>query len=147
MHAELQTVPCSPRCPIWLRYGITPKGATEKTVPGHCKGKAHRRETLGLRGQRVLVSRRWSGKTLPDHQADRTEFVRQVLAAAGIEKTDHSRATITPVEPGDTAVPPREHLIMAMISQRSADRVQYQNALESLGPPEAHDISAMQEAA
>lgn len=147
LHAELQTVPCSPQCSVWLRYGIVPKGATEKTVPGHCKGKAHRRETLGLRGQRVLVSRRWSGKTLPDHRADRTEFVRQVLAAAGIEKTDNSSARITPVRPGDTSVPPREHLIMAAISQRSAYRVQYQNALESLGPPAAEDISAAQAAA
>nr|WP_280356403.1 replication initiator [Nocardia otitidiscaviarum] len=147
LHEELQTVPCSPRCPVWLRYGIVPQGVTERTVPGRCKGKAHRRETLGLRGQRVLVSRRWSGKTLPDHQADRTEFVRQVLAAAGIAKTDPRTAVITPVRPGDPGVPPREHLILAALAQRSAWRSEYRDALEALGPPGGHDISATPTAA
>ncbi|WP_051757321.1 replication initiator, partial [Nocardia sp. NRRL WC-3656] len=80
LHAELQNVPCSPRCPVWLEYGIVPQGATGKTIPGRCKGKAHRRDTLGMPGRRVLVSRRWTGKTLPDHKADRAEFVRQMLA-------------------------------------------------------------------
>ncbi|NEW54045.1 replication initiator protein, partial [Nocardia cyriacigeorgica] len=84
LHAELQHTPCSPRCGVWLRYGIVPKGATAKTQPGKCKGKAHRRDTLGLPGRRVLVSRRWSNKTLPDHKQDRADFVRQTLAAVGI---------------------------------------------------------------
>ncbi len=26
LHAELQVTPCSPRCPVWLLYGIQPKG-------------------------------------------------------------------------------------------------------------------------
>ena len=49
LHAELAITPCSQRCPVWLRYGIVPKGANSKTSPGRCKGKAHRRSTLGLR--------------------------------------------------------------------------------------------------
>ncbi|MFD0359903.1 replication initiator [Nocardia sp. GCM10030253] len=89
LHAELQNTPCSPRCPVWLKYGIVPQGAGDKTTPGRCKGKAHRRDTLGLPGRRVLVSRKWSGKTLPDHKQDRVDFVRQL--ARGIFATAPSR--------------------------------------------------------
>ncbi|MGV9681001.1 replication initiator [Nocardia sp. NPDC003482] len=133
LHRELQAVPCSPRCPVWLEYGIVPQGATDKTVPGRCKGKAHRRDTLGLPGRRVLVSRRWSGKTLPDHKADRVEFVRQLLAAVGIEKPDTSHLRVTPVEPGDKGRPLREHLIMSAISRRTTWRAQYLRALLAAG--------------
>ena len=79
LHAELSVTPCSPRCAVWLLYGVQPLGVTSKTVPGHCKGRAHRRSTLGLPGRRVLVSRKWSGKTLADHKADRKAFVAQAL--------------------------------------------------------------------
>ncbi|MFB7873719.1 replication initiator [Nocardia sp. NPDC056064] len=99
LHAELCVTPCSPRCGVWLRYGIVPKGASEKTQPGRCKGKAHRRDTLGLPGRRVLVSKKWTGKTLPDHKAERAEFVRQQLAAAGIVKPDTSHLRVYPVPP------------------------------------------------
>jgi hypothetical protein len=61
----LRYEPCSPRCANWLRYGIQPKNARPGLVPGACKGKAHRREYLGYAGRRVLVSRKWSGKTSP----------------------------------------------------------------------------------
>jgi hypothetical protein len=42
--AELRATPCSPQCPVWLLYGIQPKVARLSTVPGVCKGKAHRPE-------------------------------------------------------------------------------------------------------
>ncbi|WP_228808424.1 helitron helicase-like domain-containing protein [Nocardia farcinica] len=128
LHAELCKTPCSPRCGLWFRYGVVPKGATAKTVPGVCKGKAHRRETLGLRGRRVLVSRKWTGKDLADHRADRAEHVRRVLAAAGIAKPDIARMQITPAEPGDPNVPPREHLIMAMVAQKITQHAEYTRA-------------------
>ncbi|WP_051192494.1 replication initiator [Nocardia jiangxiensis] len=147
LHAELQHVPCSPRCPVWLEYGIVPRGATDKTVPGRCRGKAHRRDTLGLPGRRVLVSRRWSGKTLPDHRADRVEFVRQLLAQVGITKPDTSHLKVTPVEPGDTSRPLREHLIMGAISRRSTWRAEYLRARMAAEPSGLQDISATQNAA
>ncbi|MEU1427332.1 replication initiator [Nocardia sp. NPDC005746] len=53
LHAEFQRTPCSPQCSVGLRYGIVPRGAKAKTQPGRCKGRAHRRDTLGLRGRRV----------------------------------------------------------------------------------------------
>jgi hypothetical protein len=64
VHAELQVTPCSPRCAVWLLYAIQPKGARHSMTPGHCKGKAHKPEHLGIAGRRVLVSRKWSNKTL-----------------------------------------------------------------------------------
>jgi Replication initiator protein, pSAM2 len=64
LHAELQLTPCSPRCAIWLLYGIQPKGARHSMTPGRCKGNAHKLEHLGIAGRRVLVSRKWSNKTL-----------------------------------------------------------------------------------
>ncbi|MBO0882630.1 MAG: replication initiator protein [Mycobacterium sp.] len=137
LHAELCRTPCSARCAVWLLYGIQPQGANSKTVPGHCKGKAHRRATLGLPGRRVLVSRKWSGKTLADHKADRKTFVAQALAAAGIVKTeqDSSRWSWAKVEPGDPAAPPRAHLLMHAIAERINWRSQYDQALAAAGPP------------
>jgi hypothetical protein len=137
LHAELAITPCSQRCPVWLRYGIVPKGAHSKTVPGRCKGKAHRRSNLGLPGRRVLVSRKWTGKTLPDHRADREEFVRQLLADAGISKPvrDPARVVIVKCEPGDRAIPPRDELIMRAVAQRITWRGEYDKALVGAGPP------------
>ncbi len=144
LHEELQYVPCSPRCAVWLRYGIVPQGATDKTIPGRCKGKAHRRDTLGLPGRRVLVSRKWTGKTLPDHKADRADFVRQMLTAAGITKPQLHHLMVVPVNPGDQDVPPREHLIFAAIGDRIAWRNEYQRALVlATDPPGTQQLSAI----
>jgi len=128
LHEELSRTPCSPTCGLWFRYGVVPKGATSETIPGVCKGKAHRRDTLGLRGRRVLVSRKWTGKDLADHRADRAEHVRQVLAAAGVSKPEIARMQISVAEPGDPNVPPREHLIMAMVAQKITRRAEYTRA-------------------
>ena len=75
----LRYEPCSPTCANWLRYGVQPRHAKAGLTPGYCKGKVHRRETLGFGGRRVLVSRKWSGKTLADHRADRRAWVRDLL--------------------------------------------------------------------
>ncbi|MEK6437557.1 replication initiator [Pseudonocardia sp. T1-2H] len=59
-------------------------GGGALTVPGQCKGKAHKPEHLGIAGRRVLVSRKWSNKSLKDHRAERAAFVRQLLDKAGV---------------------------------------------------------------
>ncbi len=133
LHAELQRTPCSASCGLWFRYGVVPKGAKAKTIPGVCKGKAHRRDTLGMRGRRVLVSRKWTGKDLSDHKADRVEFVRERLAEVGITREQSAHWKITPAEPGDPNVPPREHLIMRMVTQKIAQRAEYNRAAIALG--------------
>ena len=75
--------PCSPRCAVWLLYGIQPLGVTSRTVPGQCKGRAHRRSTLGLPGRRVLVSRKWSGKTLDVPLCSTSTRIAQRRVSAG----------------------------------------------------------------
>jgi hypothetical protein len=145
LHAELAVTPCSPRCAVWLLYGVQPKGAGRKTTPGHCKGRAHRRTTLGLPGRRVLVSRKWSGKTVADHKADRLAYVTSMLADAGIEKPrpDPERFVWRKVEPGDTHVPPRDQLVMRAISERITWKAEYERALlAAAGPPGPPETSA-----
>ena len=93
----LRYQPCSPRCANWLRYGIQPKNARPGLVPGRCKGKAHDADHLGYAGRRVLVSRKWSGKTLADHRADRKDWLLRTL---GVSATDPARYAWEPVAPG-----------------------------------------------
>jgi predicted DNA-binding transcriptional regulator AlpA len=95
---------CSPACANWLRYGIQPKNARKGLRPGACKGKAHRREYLGYAGRRVLTSRKWSGKTLADHRADRKNWLTEML---GLPATDPARYTWEHVQPGDPDHIPR----------------------------------------
>jgi hypothetical protein len=94
----LRFQPCSPTCANWLRYGVQPKNARPGMVPGRCKGKAHDADHLGYAGRRVLVSRKWSGKTLADHRADRQEWL---LSALGVSATDPARYSWEPVAFGD----------------------------------------------
>jgi hypothetical protein len=143
LHEELRVTPCSPRCAVWLLYGIQPLGVNSRTHPGRCKSRAHRRTTLGLPGRRVLVSRKWSGKTLADHKADRKAFVMAALAEVGITKPepDRSRLTWQKVQPGDPHQPPRDHLLMHAIAERIKWRAEYDRALlAAQGPPP--DLSA-----
>jgi hypothetical protein len=151
LHDELRVTPCSPRCPVWLLYGVQPLGVTSKTVPGHCKGRAHRRTTLGLPGRRVLVSRRWSGKTLADHRADRKAFVAEALAAVGVVKAepDPSRLIWRKVAPTDQNVPPRAHLLMHAVAERISWRAEYDRAMLAANgaPPGPPDLSAIPQAA
>jgi hypothetical protein len=118
----LRYEPCSPTCANWLRYGITPKNPREGLRPGRCTGKAHRREYLGYAGRRVLVSRKWSGKTLADHRADRKAWL---LATLGIAEPDPARYSWQLVAPGDSDhMPPAQRLLHVV-----ADRIAWQSAL------------------
>jgi hypothetical protein len=87
----LRYEPCSPTCANWLRYGIQPKNAREGMRPGACKGKAHRAENLGYAGRRVLVSRKWSGKTLADHRGDRKAWLLSMLGLPDPDDTGRFR--------------------------------------------------------
>ena len=118
----LRYEPCSPRCANWLRYGIQPKGARPGLVPGACKGKAHGRAHLGYAGRRVLTSRKWSGKTLADHRADRKEWLLRTL---GVSATDPARYAWEPVAPSDP-----DHMDHARrLLHAVADRARWQAAL------------------
>ena len=118
----LRFQPCSPTCANWLRYGIQPKNARPGLVPGCCKGKAHDADHLGYAGRRVLVSRKWSGKTLADHRADRQQWL---LSTLGVSATDPARYAWEVVAPGDP-----DHMDHARrLLHAVADRARWQAAL------------------
>jgi hypothetical protein len=140
LHAKLQITPCSPRCPIWLLYGIQPKGARHSMTPSKCKSKAHQLEHLGIAGRRVLVSRKWSNKTLDDHRAERSEFVRKLLESAGIQPTygpqDGPYLWERPA-PADPDIPPRALLLLHAVAERQRWKAEHTAAqLAANGPPD-----------
>jgi hypothetical protein len=118
----LRWQPCSPRCANWLRYGIAPKNARPGLAPGACKGNAHDGDHLGYAGRRVLCSRKWSGKTLADHRADRKEWLLRTL---GVSATDPARYAWELVAPSD-----HDHMDHARrMLHVVADRLRWQTAL------------------
>jgi hypothetical protein len=115
-------------------------------IPGRCKGKAHRLEHLGIAGRRVLVSRKWSNKSLDDHRAERGEFVRQLLEQAGIQPAhgphDGPYQWERPA-PTDPDIPPRPVLLLHAIAERQRWKAEYAAAqLATTSPPPNPDFSA-----
>ncbi len=150
MHVErmaeaLRHEPCSPTCANWLRYGIQPKNARSGLTPGYCKGKAHRREHLGYGGRRVLVSRKWSGKTLADHKNDRKTWALARLAEAGVPVRDLGNSAEHHLweraNPSDPDVKPPDHRVLLLINERIQRRQQLDQAERQL------EVSATREAA
>jgi hypothetical protein len=136
----LRFEPCSPLCANWLRYGITPKNPRAGMIPGLCKGKAHRPENLGYAGRRVLVSRKWSGKALADHRADRRAWLLDTL---GLPDPATSRGRyrweyVTPADP-DHMPPTRRllHVLADHTSQQTAIDQARRRAAEATGDPPA----------
>jgi hypothetical protein len=142
LHAALAVEPCSPACPNWLRYGIQPKSARPGQTPGGCRSKAHKREHLGYAGRRILVSRKWSGKTLADHRHDRRAWV---LATLGV--TDQpgdmrrDRYEWERADPDDPIRPLANRLLHA-IAQRQRWRAAYDAAKRGDPPPPADSASS-----
>ncbi|WP_160051140.1 replication initiator [Nocardiopsis sp. FR26] len=135
----LRFEPCSPRCANWLRYGVQPEGAKAGMRPGFCRSKAHRREHLGYAGRRVLVSRKWSGKTLADHKADRLAWLLETLGVNPTNDGQEDEETLrSPVlssvssgsfawelaRPTDPDVPPREQRLLRAVGEALKRRAQ-----------------------
>jgi len=145
--AQVRWLPCTPGCGNWLRYGIQPKDAGPGLRPGCCPSKAHDAEHLGLGGRRVLVSRKWTGKTLDVHRADRAAVVRQVLAEAGVQVAEPDRCAADVLAPDGeprfawSVLPPGEGSYNAAVFaqiQRQEWRAQYDKAKRvtgRTGPP------------
>jgi hypothetical protein len=112
----LRYEPCSPTCANWLRYGVQPKNAKAGLRPGCCKGKAHQADHLGYAGRRVLVSRKWSGKTLADHRGDRKA---QLLETLGMDEPDPGRYTWHVVTPSDPDHLPYERRLLRVVAERT----------------------------
>ncbi|WP_328808895.1 replication initiator [Nonomuraea montanisoli] len=117
MVEALRFEPCSPTCPNWLRYGIQPKGAKAGMTPGQCRSKAHKPDHLGYAGRRVLVSRKWSNKTLAEHRQDRRTWVLEALGQSN-EPTDPHRYIWKPVPAGDANVPPLAMRLLRSVAER-----------------------------
>jgi hypothetical protein len=115
-----------------------------------CKSKAHKPEHLGIAGRRVLVSRKWSNKTLDDHHAERAAFVRQLLIKAGVRPgyaVDDGPFEWERAKPGDPDVPSRPVLLLQAISQRQRWRAEYTAAQLAAGePPDERSTTADQAA-
>lgn len=144
---ELRWLPCSPRCSNWLRYGIQPRNPLPGLVAGECSNKAHDAEHLGYGGRRVLVSRKWTGKTLTDHRADRAAIVRATLEEAGIDPDDHDllssnradpeqtrRYEWTRLDPRDLDAPSYGRVIAQSIRTAQRWRTEYEHAQRRAGP-------------
>ncbi|MEY9969543.1 hypothetical protein ABIA33_007632 [Streptacidiphilus sp. MAP12-16] len=123
--AVLRSEPCSPTCANWLLYGVQPKNARPGLRAGACRAKAHKREHLGYGGRRVLVSRKWSGKTLADHRAERRAWVLGVLGVDG-GTPDPSRYLWEPVRYGDPDVSPLSYRLLRAV----AERVRWRQAMD-----------------
>ncbi|MCW2878329.1 MAG: replication initiation protein, partial [Sphaerisporangium sp.] len=122
LHAQrlaeaLRFEPCSATCPNWLRYGVQPREAKAGMAPGRCRGKAHKPEHLGYAGRRVLVSRKWSNKTLTEHKQDRRTWVLEALGVAD-EPVDPHRYVWRPVPHGDANVPPLAVRLLRSVHER-----------------------------
>ena len=103
-------------------------GSSRRT-PGRACGQAAARERptaasiSAMAGGRVLVSPKWSGKTLADHRGDRKAWLTGML---GLRATDPTRYTWEPVKPGDPDHMPNGQRLLHVV----ADRIQWQTALE-----------------
>jgi hypothetical protein len=140
----LRYEPCSPTCANWLRYGVQPKNTRPGLRPGHCKGKAHRREHLGYAGRRVLVSRKWSGKTLADHRADRRTWLLETL---GLPAADPVRYTWEPVAPGDPDHMPTAQRLLHIVADRQRWHAALTLARARANGPSPPELSATGRAA
>jgi hypothetical protein len=140
----LRYEPCSPRCANWLRYGIQPKNPRPGLTPGTCKGKAHRREHLGYAGRRVLVSRKWSGKTLTDHRADRRTWLLDTL---GQTATDPAHYSWEPVAPGDPDHMEHARRLLHVVADRQHWRASLAEARRRAGVSPGPDLSSTREVA
>ncbi|MEV4080073.1 replication initiator [Nonomuraea fuscirosea] len=139
----LRHEPCSPACANWLRYGIQPKGAKAGMAPGRCRSKAHKPDHLGYAGRRVLVSRKWSNKTLAEHKQDRRTWVLQALGQTD-EPTDPHRYVWRPVPAGDANVLPLSVRLLRSIRDRQRWRT---HMAQLQAQAENQDLSANPQAA
>ena len=90
--------------------------------PGSLQGQGDDANHLGYAGRRVLVSRKWSGKTLADHRADRKDWLLRTL---GVSATDPARYAWEPVAPSDEDHMDHARRMLHVV----ADRLRWQTAL------------------
>ena len=114
----------------WLicgRCGVGPVcagRAPQGSDPRLLQGQGARPDHLGYAGRRVLVSRKWSGKTLADHRGDRKQWLMDMLGLSATDDTDRFRWE--QVTPNDTDyLPPPQRLVQVV-----AERMRWKHALD-----------------
>ena len=98
----LRYEPCSPTCANWLRYGIQPKNARPGLRPGCCKGKAHRREYLGLPDSMITATS--SGRSWLEFCLSYVDMKWPGAAPKTRDALIDALATIIPVVVGEEAL-------------------------------------------
>jgi hypothetical protein len=133
----LRFAPCSPRCANWLRYGIQPKNPRLGLIPGRCKSKAHDSDYFGYAGRRVLASRKWSGKTLDDHRADRKDWLLKTLGVPAADPARYAWEMVAPTDPDHMNHARRMlHVVADRLRWRAAlDEARRKAGLTSTDPP------------
>ncbi|WP_459806068.1 replication initiator [Herbidospora sp. RD11066] len=136
----LRWEPCSPECANWLRFGVQPRKAKSGLRPGWCRKKAHSPDRMGYGGRRVLVSRKWSGKTLAGHKADRRAWA---LAAAGLdpeqEASQPGRYVWRRLSASDPDLEPVAVRLLRLVAARQAARAAREGPAE--GGPDPGGVS------
>ncbi len=86
----------------------------------------------------MLVSRKWSGKTLGDHRADRRDWVLNLLGNS-TEPADPNRYAWEQVRSGDPDVRSLDRRLLLAIAQRTVWRAALDEAKRRAGldPPHA----------
>ena len=84
--------------------------------PRRVQGEGAPVRALRYAGRRVLVSRKWSGKTLADHRAGRKAWL---VATLGLEVPDPARYTWAQVTPGDPDYLPPEQRLLHVVAGRA----------------------------
>src|SRR5690606_32698453 len=104
--------------------------------------------TLGYRGRRCLVSRKWSGKNLTEHRQQRRDHVMRTLGVVGVtpeldtpDDPDGTRYRWAPIPRDDPKQPDRTQLLLHSIAQKRRWRQQYDQARQ------AAELSATDQAA
>jgi hypothetical protein len=106
--------------------------------------RLRQRTHLGYGGRRVLVSRKWSGKTLAQHKQDRRTWVAELLGV-DLKHNDTTAYVWQLAHPTDSDVPPITHRLMTAVAQRATWRQQLDTA--QAAPPPTPDHSAIERAA
>ena len=102
--------------------GSSPRTPGPAWSPARVRAKRTATTTSATPGGGVLVSRKWSGKTLADHRGDRRAWLTEML---GLPATDPTRYRWEQVEPDDEDYLPSGRRLLRSV----ADRLQWENAL------------------
>jgi hypothetical protein len=93
-------------------------------------------------GRRVLVSRRWSGKTLADHRADRKAWLTAMLDLPPSEPGRYRWERVAPADP-DAMTPTRKllHVLNERMRWRTALAAARQLARGPAGVPDGQEAA------